>query len=100
MHLHAVDAAVGAGEVEEAAQRHGRRVDQPDHVGALGAGAPVERVRRRREEIGEDADRPAGVGVGQRRAFQRRNAEMIMRAGAGVEGRHARPKPPTPASWA
>ncbi|BDV33997.1 hypothetical protein SS37A_15260 [Methylocystis iwaonis] len=86
VHFEAVSAAVGAGVIEEFAQRDGRRIDEADHVRALPARMTVERAGEHGEEIGEDGDGPAGVGVGKGRAREPPRPEVIMRARVGVEG--------------
>src|SRR5579859_4466992 len=82
MHLHAADAAVRLSPIVELAERNGRGVDQADEFGAFSAAFAVEETGKLREEIGEDNDGAALIGVGEGRALQGAATEMIVMARA------------------
>ncbi len=97
MQLQALDTAIPLGPVDQLAQRDRRGIDQPDHLVAFPPQGSAGQSRQLGEGLGEDRQRAAGVGIGERRARQLADPQVIMMVGVGIPSRLQPAQAPDPA---
>ena len=70
----------------------GLEFDQPHHLQSFPPYPPVSGLDQPGEDLGENADRPARIGVRQCRSGEFAGAQVVMVLRVGVEGRFQRPE--------
>ena len=86
--LHAADTAVPRRPAANLAERDRTGIDQAHHLHAFTPQLARGHRRQRRKGLRENADRTAGIGIGQRRARQLAGPQMIVVLRIGVEASH------------